>query len=347
MSKKSLLATAIVLLVSTAIAFINLEQGFLAFIPLVLGLVIISLVGEYAVQGIKGLSTKLGVSDYVGGVISSLASNLPEAVLALFMAYHPELRETAVLMILLAAAFNGILLGLLIVLLSKKKGFVELPKEALTHDIEVMRITIVFTLLVAFIGIVLDIYKGENVLPWEAPPLMLLAYLSYIYFLSTSGKKAEHSRTSVIDNLWPAYFIIGIYGIVLGSELISGSIEYFVSVQALSAGIVATLLAFAGSIPEHFIAVIGGLKGEIDIGVSNLVSGIVQSLMLVLPIVAFFVPIRLDGYVIYQLIANALTLWLVKKSIVDDGKLTIDEGISIMLAHLLGLILFDELSLLV
>jgi len=42
-----------------------------------------------------------------------------------------------------------------------------------------------------------------------------------------------------------------------------------------------------------------------------------------------------------------VTLWIVKKSIVDDGRLTIDEGLSIAVIHVLGILLFDELSLLI
>jgi len=58
------------------------------------------------------------------------------------------------------------------------------------------------------------------------------------------------------------------------------------------------------------------------------------------------VPVHLDGYVIYQFLAIAATLWIVKKSIIDDHRLTLDEGFSIILIHTLGILLFDELSLL-
>jgi len=50
---------------------------------------------------------------------------------------------------------------------------------------------------------------------------------------------------------------------------------------------------------------------------------------------------------LYQFLAIAVTLWIVKKSIVDDGRLTIDEGWSIVVIHVLGVLLFDELSLLI
>jgi len=306
------------------------------------GLAAVSLVSDYAVEGVKGLAARLGVSDYVGGVISSLASNLPEAVLALFMAAHPELREIAVLTVLLAASFNGFLLGLLIVLLARKRGSVEIPREALIYDMEVMRITTVFAMLIAFAAFMFTLQGVDTPLPVEAAALMLLAYVAYTWFISRAGRR-EGGRAEGWG--WLAPFALGLVGIILGSELLSGSIEHFVSAQHLSYGIVATILAFAGSVPEHFVAITGGLRGEVDIGVSNLVSGIVQTIMVIFPIISFFVPLRLDGFVVYQLLVAALTLWLVERSITDDSRLTVDEGVSIMLANLLALLLFDELSL--
>jgi hypothetical protein len=59
------------------------------------------------------------------------------------------------------------------------------------------------------------------------------------------------------------------------------------------------------------------------------------------------VPVHLDGYVLYQFLAIGVTLWIVLKAIVDDNRLTLDEGLSILMIHVLGILLFDELSLLI
>ena len=103
----------------------------------------------------------------------------------------------------------------------------------------------------------------------------------------------------------------------------------------------------AGSVPEHGLALLGARGGHVELGVSNLLSGIVQSVMLIFPVIALLVPVPLDGYVLYQFLAIAVTLWIVKKSILDDGRLTIDKGVSIVVIHVLGVLLFDELSLLI
>ncbi len=97
--------------------------------------------------------------------------------------------------------------------------------------------------------------------------------------------------------------------------------------------------------PEHGIALIGALLRHVELGVSNLLSGIIQCILVIFPVIALLVPVYLDDYVLYQFRDISITLWTLMNSIVDDGKLTIDEGISIILIYLLGIILFDQLSL--
>jgi len=189
----------------------------------------------------------------------------------------------------------------------------------------------------------------------EVPVFLLLAYGSYIYFISRRPAHTElegaqdgyHHDSEMHGRGWVAPVLLGLIGIVIAAELIAGSSEYLVHRLDLHVVIAATVIGFAGSIPEHGIAIIGARKGHVQMGVSNLLSGIVQSIMLIFPLLALMVPVQLDGYVLYQFLAIAATLWIVKKSIVDDHRLTLDEGISILLIHTLGILLFDELSLLI
>jgi len=262
------------------------------------------------------------------------------------MVFSPHLREVAILTVMLASAFNGLLLGVLVVMLTYKGGSIEVPREALEQDVEVMRITIAFSTIFLGTGLILNIFDGKPYLPGEVPVFLLISYLSYLYFMSRGSKKAVKAK-SVKDRKWIKSLLLGLLGILLSAELISGASEYLVHELDLHMVIAATLIAFAGSIPEHGLAIVGARRGHVELGVSNLISGVVQSIMLVFPLLAIVVPVYLDGYVLYQFLAIASTLWIVKKAIVDDGKLTLDEGVSILMAHLLGIILFDELSWLI
>jgi len=344
------MVTVLALLVGAAIYFLVPMSLPFSVVSMAVGLVIVIMVGEPMVEGLKELGRNAGISDHIIGIMSSLASNLPEAVMTLFMIASPHLREVAILTVLLASAFNGLLLGVLVVMVTYRGGVVEMPKKALEHDVELMRVTIAFCMIVFGTGVIMGI-SGSNsgqVLPWEVPFFQLVSYAGYLYFLSRGRKKQggeEHAAEK--GGSWAAPIALGLVGVVLAAQLISGSAEFLVHIFDLHVVIAATVIGFAGSVPEHGLAILGARRGHVELGVSNLLSGIVQSVMLIFPVIALLVPVPLDGYVLYQFLAIAVTLWIVKKSIVDDGRLTIDEGVSIVVIHVLGVLLFDELSLLI
>jgi Ca2+/Na+ antiporter len=338
----------------TGVALILLKPKEISFslLALLLGFAIVILTSEPMIEGLRSLGQQTGLSPHVIGIISSLASNLPEGAMTAFMVLSPDLREVAILAVLLASAFNGLLLSILVIMLTYKGGAIEMPKESMEQDIEIMRITIALCVIVFGSGIILNLFNAGYgaVLPIEVPIFLILTYLGYLYFISkkknikqldTVSKGTSHGRG------WLTPILLGLAGILIAAELISGSAEFLVHRFELHVVIAATIIGFAGSIPEHGIAVIGALQGHVEMGVSNLLSGIIQSIMLIFPLLAFIVPVQLDGYVLYQFLAIAVTLWIVKKSITDDHRLTFDEGFSILLIHTLGIILFDELSFLI
>lgn len=323
-----------------------------SIIEMILGLVIVIMIGEPMVEGLQEFSEYTGLSSHVTGILSSLTSNLPEMIMTMFMIFSPQLKDVAILAVLLASTFNGLLLGILVIMLTWKGGSIEIPKKALENDVEVMRLAIGFCVIVFGTGIILTLNSevGPPLLPWEIPVFMLLAYLGYLFFVARGGKERHkghqaHVHEEERSRAFVTPLVLGLVGTVIAAELISSSSEYFVHVLHLNVVFAATLIGFAGSVPEHGMALIGAREGHVELGVSNLLSGVVQSVLLIFPIVALLVPVYLDGYVLYQFLAIAVTLWILMKSIVDDGKLTLDEGVSIIVIYLMGIMLFDQLSL--
>ena len=323
-----------------------------SILEMILGLVIVIMIGEPMVEGLQEFSEYTGLSSHVTGILSSLASNLPEMIMTMFMIFSPQLKDVAILAVLLASTFNGLLLGILVIMLTWKGGSIEIPKKALENDVEVMRLAIGFCVIVFGTGIILTLNSevGPPLLPWEIPVFMLLAYLGYLFFVARGGKEGHEGHQAHVheeerSRAFVTPLVLGLVGTVVAAELISSSSEYFVHVLHLNVVFAATLIGFAGSVPEHGMALIGAREGHVELGVSNLLSGVVQSVLLIFPIVALLVPVYLDGYVLYQFLAIAVTLWILMKSIVDDGKLTLDEGVSIIVIYLMGIMLFDQLSL--
>jgi Ca2+/Na+ antiporter len=358
---KSPVLVGLVLAVGAVMVVLHVEGIAFSVVSLLLGFLVVILVSEPMVEGLREFSVETGLSPHVTGIVSSLASNLPEGVMTLFMVLSPQLREVAILTVMLASAFNGLLLGVLVIMLTYRGGAISLPKEAMEHDIEIMRIAIALCGIVFGAGVILNLFSTNQgaTLPVEVPVFLLLAYISYLYFISRRPdvaerkgaedgypKAREEHGSKARKRGWVTPILLGLIGILIAAELISGSSEYLVHRFDLHVVIAATLIGLAGTVPEHGIALIGARKGHVEMGVSNLLSGITQSIMLIFPLLALIVPVHLDGYVIYQFLAIAATLWIVKKSIIDDHRLTLDEGFSIILIHTLGILLFDELSLL-
>ena len=319
---------------------------------MIIGLVIVIIIGEPMVEGLQEFSEYTGLSSHVTGILSSLTSNLPEMIMTMFMIFSPQLKEVAILSVLLASTFNGLLLGILVIMLTWKGDSIEIPKKALENDVEVIRLAIGFSIIVFGTGIILTLNSevGPPLLPWEIPVFMLLAYIGYLFFVARGGKGGHeghqpHLHEGEKSKAFITPIALGLIGTVIAAELIASSSEFFVHVLHLNVVFAATLIGFAGSVPEHGMALIGARGGHVELGVSNLLSGVVQSILLIFPIVALLVPVYLDGYVLYQFLAIAVTLWILLKSIVDDGKLTLDEGVSIIVIYLLGILLFDQLSL--
>ena len=87
---------------------------------------------------------------------------------------------------MLASAFNGLLLGILVIMLTYRGGVIELPKNVMEHDIEIMRIAIALCMIVFGTGVILNLFNGGAAvfLPKEVPIFLLLAYVGYLYFVS-------------------------------------------------------------------------------------------------------------------------------------------------------------------
>jgi Ca2+/Na+ antiporter len=279
------IATLFLLLIGVALYMYGHVGLTVAISSLIIGLVIIVMTSDPLVEGLEEFSEATGIGAHVTGILSSLASNLPEAAMSLFMIFSTELREVAILNILLASAFNGLLLGILVMMISYRQGEVEVPQEALEHDVEVMRITIAFSMIIFGTGVILSLNTntGPVIIPKEVPLFQLLSYFGYMYFVSKTPKITSKEKHEAPASKWIIPVLLGLAGIVVSAELISGASEFFVHRFDLNVVIAATLIAFAGSVPEHGLAIVGARKGNIELGVSNLLSGIVQSVMVIFP----------------------------------------------------------------
>jgi Ca2+/H+ antiporter len=410
---------------------------------------------EWAVDGLDNLMRYVGLTAYVAGVISSLASNLPEAVAAGIMIIkgsfganpNPELVMTAFYTTLAAAGFNAILLGIVVIVGSKSKGYIQVKKETVQAEGVLLRWGFVATLMTFGIGIIEFIdslfeelhgwegtggfFESESELMGELPRLagitLVISYLIYIVFLIVKSKQAkidsklaeiphraqkptrgkldekmpnrmggtdEYSNEGLVgkelanestgkatteqnmeeelecpeetDNKKETnpyvegphldiphvsftasiiLIIIGVGGIAGGGYLLSHAVEIGLETTSLNVEIMALIVGFSGAIPEHGIAVVAAHQGKTDVALGNLLGGILQMTLLVFGAFACIVRAPINDFILFQIIAIAGIIWFIKRGFTDDMRISVFEGIMIIIAQLFSfLLLVGELT---
>ena len=334
------------------------------FIPNVLILIIATMAfaiwltfraSHFAIDGLESLGAIAGLTAYFIGVLSSLASNTPEAVVSALTAWrgyitmNPELVEIAVLSVIMAAGFNILLLGIVVVLSTRKTGFVKVPREVVEDDADLIRWTIVVMVLLVAFGVLYyvnhlihGVIPGLTYLPAVLGFLMVFSYILYaIYAVKKPSAKDKpvliprHSRKNSI-----LLSIIGFVGIFIAGYLLSHAVELtFEFVPWTGLGIIETqrivimalIIGATGALPEHGIAVIAATKGKAEIAIGNTLGGTTQVLLLIVGGVAMFLPLPLDAAVLLQFATAAGSLWFLIRALTDDQRVDIFEGAMILL----------------
>jgi len=336
------------------------EEGFvgiLLVLGLGMGMWLAFRPSEWAVEGIESLAGHRGYTAYVAGLLSSLASNMPEAVISGLAAWsgytHPdpvlgaELLDIAILSVLIAAGFNMLLLGFTIVIATRGKGAMDVPIEVIKKDSVLIRWTIVALVSMFALG-VLDLITTSatgsiHTFPREASAVLMISYVVYAFSLK-GGEVGETEDAPKVDaphfskRNTTLLVMIGFVGIFFAGEMLTFSVETLLETQhALISTlgdpvyIAALILGAAGALPEHGIAVIAATKGKVGLAIGNLVGGVLQIILLVAGGIGIFVPIPLDRYVLFQIVVLAGSLWFLKRNLTDDKKLDMFEGLMIIL----------------
>lgn len=348
--KKEFAVIFVLIIIYFYLRLSGIEPVLLLLLGFIVGIWLAFRPSEWAVEGLESTAGHLGYTTYMAGMLSSLASNMPEAVISGIAAYsgwineNPDLLDIAVLSVLIAAGFNMLLLGLTIVISTKGAPDMKVPEEAIRKDSVLIRWTIVALICMFALGI-LDLTGPTPPIDPKFPAIasfvLFLSYIIYTWALATGdvtdnenrAKPSHHKRSAL------TLTILGFVGIFFAGEILTNSVEIFLhdysgTISSLGINhvtIAALILGAAGALPEHGIALIAAAKGKVGIAVGNLIGGVLQIVLLVMGGIGMFVLIPLDRYVLFQIIVIAGSLWFLKRAITDDHKLDFFEGAMIIL----------------
>ncbi len=300
-------------LIVVFLLFREMFDPFLLVLFMLIGLAIAILASEKAVGGMEILGKKLGLTPYVSGVLSSLASNTPELAIGAFAILSGK-AEFAIAFIIIATGFNILMLGVLVIIGNfKRKGAIVIPEEVIAIEVPIVRVAIVIVGSIFVYGIVLfalEIYAiasgGEETvpfLPYEANVIMVVVYLFYLYFIlrhnlkkkvqTTSEHQVEeesHVTEPINRRFLITVLVLAFAMIFFAGEMISSSVELFLALDPLFNEFqLAFFIGAAASIPEHAIALLAVKhEGGIELGLGNLIAGSMQNLLLMTGLVSLF-----------------------------------------------------------
>lgn len=165
--------------------------------------------------------------------------------------------------------------------------------------------------------------------------VLVLFFLVFIYYLISvaRNKTAEEETTSLSLPKSALFVLLGLIGIVLGSNFVVDSATYIAKALNVSEKMIAlTVIALGTSLPELVTSVTATRKGEYDIAIGNVVGSNIFNIGVVIGI-----PIAILGGVgqitfnyidIIVMILSALLLFIFSY---NDYKISKKEGILFLL----------------
>jgi len=299
----------------------------LNIILLVIGFVILIKGADLFVDGASNVATNFKVSKMlIGLTIVAFGTSAPEFAVSVksLISGHGD--------IVLGNVIGSNILNILLIL-----GVASVIKPIKINDNTVKKelpITMLITTLFAVLlsdnifdsGITNSFTRGDGI-------VLLLFFTVFIYYLINMmrNKIDTEQDTGEVMRLGKATLltVIGIVGIVLGSNFVVDSASYIASALGVSQRMISlTIIALGTSLPELVTSVIATRKGEYDIAIGNVVGSNIFNIGIVIGVpVAIFgtipnVTINLIDVIVMIVAAVLLFLFSFK-----DRKITRVEGI--------------------
>lgn len=300
---------------------------------------------EVVVEGLDEVVQVLGFPSYSLGVVSSLASTLPELTMTLMAVASgtAEMVEVAVLASLSSVGLGILLLSSVTFISSAKAGkaSIEVPREVLAEELNAVAFTLSAYLVLSLLALAhLGLGEGSS-MPRGVGFILTVVYISYLLRLVLSfedGKKTV-SR-GVYDKKVVLKLLMGLIGIFFAGWLIVSFTETLVSRAGLKVVHAALALAAVGTLPEHGVAIVCAFKGKTELALGNSIGGLTQIALLVVGLIALLAPIPLDAYVTTQFAVTSASMLMLKFFVRDDGRIDIGEALMMVALQVLA---FDVL----
>lgn len=130
--------------------------------------------------------------------------------------------------------------------------------------------------------------------------ILLVGFVGFMAYTlwQAKGNKAESADTVKQQNIWlsACYILLGLAGLVFGSNLFVDSASSVASSLGVSESVIGlTIVAGGTSLPELATSVVAARKGQSAIAIGNVIGSNVFNILLILGATAAISPLQMEG----------------------------------------------------
>ena len=302
----------------------------LNIILLIVGFVILIKGADIFVEGASGVAGNFKISKMlIGLTIVSFGTSAPEFAISV-----KSLLSGSGDIVLGNVIGSNILNILLILGCSSIVHSLTVKSNTVKKELPItMLITILFAVLLSDAlfdkGMINQFSRSDGI-------VLVLFFTVFLYYLIKMARnKTEEDADKDLISMKKAiiFTIIGIVGIVLGSNFVVDSASYIAKAIGVSERMISlTIIALGTSLPELVTSVTATMKGEYDIAIGNVVGSNIFNIGIVVGIpVAIFGGIGHIAFSYVDLIVMVVSAIIVFLFSFNDYKITRHEGIGLLL----------------
>ena len=250
---------------------------------LIIGFVVLIKGADWLVSGASSIATNFKISKVlIGLTVVAFGTSAPELAVSI-----SSLASGSTDMLLGNVIGSNIINILLLVGVAALICPIKVSKDTVKKEIPIL-LLISTALVVLFLdtslanGTINEITRGDAI-------ICLLFFCIFLYYLIVMAKRNREAKSQKTEE--PKYklgkssliTIVGLAGLVLGSQLVVNSASFIASAMGVSERIIAlTVIAIGTSLPELVTTIVAARRKETDLIVGNIIGSNIFNVLLIL-----------------------------------------------------------------
>lgn len=285
---------------------------------LIIGFVVLIKGADWLVSGASSIATNFKISKVlIGLTVVAFGTSAPELAVSI-----SSLASGSTDMLLGNVIGSNIINILLLVGVAALICPIKVSKDTVKKEIPIL-LLISTALVVLFLdtslanGTINEITRGDAI-------ICLLFFCIFLYYLIVMAKRNREAKSQKTEE--PKYklgkssliTIVGLAGLVLGSQLVVNSASFIASAMGVSERIIAlTVIAIGTSLPELVTTIVAARRKETDLIVGNIIGSNIFNICIVMGLpVAIFGTITPDSFQaidLFMLVFSSVLLFLLTR----------------------------------